>query len=107
MLRRLKLLPIISVFKATAAQVPIYFTNYWLPSCPLLPAGIDMDFFDNGVKKNRPAASSCCGARAPRHRGRPHRPHHQTHENEFSMLGSRHKHKKGARRFRSFCHTVF
>lgn len=27
----------------------IYFNNYWLPHCPTLPAGLDLQFFDEDV----------------------------------------------------------
>src|ERR1700726_1113750 len=27
----------------------IYFTDYWMPDCPQLPAGLDLEFFDLNV----------------------------------------------------------
>lgn len=50
--RRLKDLPLQSVFRATDAEVDeIYYTSYWQPWCPILVAGIDMVFFDNAVNE--------------------------------------------------------
>jgi lysozyme family protein len=33
----------------------IYFNNYWLPHCPLLPPGLDLCFFDTSVNQGSEA----------------------------------------------------
>lgn len=32
-----------------AEGADIYYNSYWLPHCPTLPAGLDLDFFDECV----------------------------------------------------------
>lgn len=29
----------------------IYFNEYWLPNCPAMPVGLDLQFFDNNVNE--------------------------------------------------------
>jgi lysozyme family protein len=35
----------------------IYRTNYWLPHCPTLPAGLDLEFFDSAVNQGAEEAT--------------------------------------------------
>jgi lysozyme family protein len=55
--RRLHGLPIRSVFKADNTEVDqIYYVSYWKPWCSIMPAGVDLDFFDNSVNEGPHAA---------------------------------------------------
>jgi lysozyme family protein len=48
--RRSKSMPLQSVFDISVGEyTEIYFDSYWLPHCPALPAGLDMQFFDLAV----------------------------------------------------------
>lgn len=56
--RRSKGLPLQDVSKISRDEgADIYYSSYWLPECPKLPAGLDLQFFDEAVNAGPGAAT--------------------------------------------------
>jgi len=56
--RRSKGLPLQDVSKISRTEgADIYYNSYWLPECPKLPAGLDLQFFDEAVNAGPGAAT--------------------------------------------------
>jgi lysozyme family protein len=56
--RKSKGLPLQDVSKLTRDEgADIYYNSYWLPECPKLPPGLDLQFFDEAVNAGPGAAT--------------------------------------------------
>ena len=56
--RKSKGLPLQDVRHLTRDEgADIYYNSYWLPECPKLPAGVDLQFFDEAVNAGPGAAT--------------------------------------------------
>jgi lysozyme family protein len=56
--RKSKGLPVQDVSKISRDEgADIYYNSYWLPECPKLPPGLDMQFFDEAVNGGPSAAT--------------------------------------------------